>query len=110
MQFALKLLVSNLVIISCAVAGRKHPSLSGLIATMPLTSLIVLFWLYQDAPGDHRLMAAYTRGVFWGILPTILFFGTAWFCFRKGLPLSATIGAAFGVWLAGAAVHQWILG
>lgn len=109
MQFAIKLLLTNVIIITCTQIGRKFPTLGGLIATMPLTSLLVLLWLYSDNPGDFRLMTDYTRGVLWGIIPTILFFAVALICFRRQLPLPLVLSASFGVWLVGAAVHQWLL-
>lgn len=109
MQFLAKLIITNVIIIFCAQIGRRFPTLGGLIATMPLTSLLVLIWLHTDNPGDYRLMTDYTRGVLWGIIPTILFFAAALFCFRKGLPLAQALCAGFGVWLAGACVHQWLL-
>jgi uncharacterized membrane protein (GlpM family) len=109
MQFIIKLLLTNVVIILCAQIARKSPTLAGLIATMPLTSLIVLVWLQMDSPGDFRLMTDYTRGVLWGIIPTILFFAAAHACFRRQLPLSIALSAGFGIWLAGAVVHQWLV-
>ena len=109
MQFFIKLAVTNLIIISCVQIGRKFPPLAGLIATMPLTSLLVLVWLSTDNPGNNRLLTEYTRGVLWGIIPTILFFAAAFFCFRRQWPLSVALTAGCGVWLAGAAVHQWLL-
>ncbi len=109
MQFLVKLAITNLVIIACVQVGRKFPTLAGLIATMPLTSLIVLVWLHTDKPGDYRLMADYTRGVLWGIVPTVLFFAAAWFCFRRQLPLSLALSMGFCLWLAGALVHQWLV-
>lgn len=109
MRFFVKLLLTNAVIIACVLTGRRFPTLGGLIATAPLTSLIVLLWLYSDNPGDYRLMTAYTTGVLWGIIPTVLFFLAAFLCFRRGIPLSAALAAGFGVWLAGALVHQWLL-
>ncbi len=109
MPFIVKLLLSNLIIIACARIGRSHPSLGGLIATMPLTSLLVLIWLHLDNPNDFPLLVGYTRGVLWGIIPTILFFAAVYLCFRRQLPLSLALSAGFGVWLAGAAVHQWLV-
>jgi uncharacterized membrane protein (GlpM family) len=44
-----------------------------------------------------------------GIVPTILFFLAALFCFRRHLPLWAVLSAGFAVWLLGAFVHQWLL-
>ncbi len=108
-MFFVKLLIANAIIVVCALVGRRFPTLAGLIATMPLTSLLVLVWLHSDNPGDLRLMTDYTRGVLWGIIPTILFFAVAWFCFRNRLALPITLSASFAVWLAGAAVHQWLV-
>jgi F0F1-type ATP synthase assembly protein I len=109
MEFVVKLIVTNAVIICCAQIGRRFPTLGGLIATMPLTSLLVLLWLYRDNPGNYRLMTDYTRGVLWGIIPTILFFGAAYLCFRRELPLALVLTAGSGVWLGGALVHQWLV-
>lgn len=110
MRFIIKLLISMAIIIFCSQIGRKAPTLAGLIATAPITSLIVLLWLYSDRPGDFNLMADYTKGVLWGIIPTIFFFVVVLVCFRKGLALWIVLPAGFTVWLIAAAVHQWILG
>ncbi|AJE02075.1 DUF3147 family protein [Geobacter pickeringii] len=109
MQLLVKALASLAIIIVCAQVGRWLPTLGGLIATMPLTSLLVMLWLWSDAPGDYRLMEGYTKGVLWGIIPTILFFVAALFLFRRQFPLPVVLTASFGVWLAGAAVHQYFL-
>jgi len=109
MNFFIKLLISNAVIIFCVQIGKRFPSLGGLIATMPLTGLIVLIWLYTDNPGDYGLMRNYTRGAVWGTLPSILFFVAALLCFSRQLPLATVLSASFGVWLTGAAIHQLFL-
>jgi uncharacterized membrane protein (GlpM family) len=109
MQFFLKLLAANVILIICAWTGRRSPTLAGLVATMPLTSLIVMVWLYMDNPGDYKLMTEYCEGVLWGIIPTVLFFAVTFICFRRHLPLSLVLAVAFTVWLSGAIVHQYLL-
>ncbi len=109
MQFFLKLLIANVIIVACAMMGRRYPSLSGLIATMPLTSLLVLIWIWSDNRGNSILLARYTVGALWGIIPTILFFAVLYPCFARNMPLSVALVIGFGVWLAGALVHQWLL-
>ena len=83
--------------------------MSGLIATMPITSLIVLIWLATDNPGDTKLITSYTRGVLWGILPTIAFFAVTYYCLRKGNELPLALAAGSVCWLVGALLHQWAL-
>jgi len=109
LRFAVKLLLSVGVILLATQIGRKAPTLAGLIAVMPLTSLLVLLWLYWDHRGDFALMSDYCGGALLGIIPTILFFLMALICFRHRLPLWAVLCASFAVWLAGAFVHQWLL-
>ncbi len=109
MQFLIKLAISVTIIIVCTQIGKKLPTLAGLIAVMPLTGAIVLVWLYSDNPGNLDLMKRYAKGALWGIVPSILFFLVAYFCFRKHLPLAVVLGASFGVWLIGAFIHQLLL-
>ncbi len=109
LRFLIKLVITLGVIIFCTQIGRKLPSLAGLIAVMPLTGLIVLLWLYTDNPGDFNLISEYTKGAVWGILPSVLFFLTAWACFHKHLPLWITLSASFAIWSIAAFCHQWLL-
>ena len=104
-----KLIISLTIILLCTQIGKRFPSLAGLIAVMPLTGLIVLIWLYSENPGDHDLMINFAKGALWGILPSILFFLVAYFCFKKHLTLPLVLIASFAVWLIGAFVHQRLL-
>ena len=109
MRFFIKLLISVGVIVFCTQIGRKLPTLSGLIAVMPLTGLIVLLWLYTDNPKDFNLMTDYTKAALWGIVPSILFFLAAFICFHRQLALWIVLSASFAVWLIAAFIHQWLL-
>ncbi|MFC1489716.1 DUF3147 family protein [Candidatus Latescibacterota bacterium] len=109
MNYLLKLLISVAVIIFATQIGKKIPSAAGLIATMPLTALIVLIWMYLDNPGKNELMINFTRGVVWGILPTIMFFLVALYCFKRQMSLPVVLVCSFSVWLLGAFIHQWFL-
>lgn len=109
MQFLVKLLISLIIITFCTLIGKKLPSLAGLIATMPLTGLIVLIWLYSENSANYNLLTKYTKGALWGILPSILFFLTAFICFKKQISFSILIFLSSVVWLASAFIHQWIL-
>ena len=109
MNYLVKLSISIAVIIIATQIGKRFPSTAGLIATMPLTGLIILLWLYVDNPGNHDLMINYTRGAVWGILPSILFFLVVLVCFKRHISLPVVLSLGFGAWLIGAFVHQWFL-
>ena len=109
MEFFIKILISVVIIIACTQIGRSFPALSGLIATMPIVSVIILVWIYSDNPGNFKLMEDFTRAALWGIVPSILFFIAAYVSFAKHYPIGVVLCVGFGAWLAGAFVHQWLL-
>lgn len=109
MEFLIKLVASMAVITVCTQIGRLFPSLSGLIATMPVVSLIILVWLYSDNPGNFALMEDFTKAALWGIIPSTLFFLAVYVCFKHHYPFSVVLSAGFGSWLIGACVHQYFL-
>ena len=109
MQFFVKLLISLGIITICTQIGGKFPKLAGLIATMPLTGLLVFIWLYYDNPGGLQNLSDYARGALWGIGPSILFFLAAWLCLRWGMGMGIALSAGAVLWLSGAVAHQLLL-
>jgi uncharacterized membrane protein (GlpM family) len=109
MPFIVKLFMTVAIIVLCVQVGRRVPSMAGLIATMPLTSLLVLLWLYVDQRKDPALLVNYAKGAMFGILPSFLFFVAAFVCLKRGLPFPAALGISFTVWALGAVMHQWLL-
>lgn len=109
MQFVIKLVLAVLVILLCTQIARTRPTLAGLIAVMPLTGLLVMLWIYSDCEGNPVRMSQYTLGAVWGILPSIVFFGSAYMCFRKGMSLGWVLGVSSMMWILAALVHQYFL-
>ena len=109
MHLFLKITLSLVIILTATAISRKWPALAGLVGVMPLTGALVLVWVAVDSGNDPRIMQQFTWGALWGLLPTLLFFLAAFFCFRKGLPLPMVLTVSFGTWFAAALVHQWAL-
>lgn len=107
--FAVKLAVSALLIAGVSELAKRYPGLGGLIAAMPLTTLLTLLWLYGETR-DYARAEAFTRSVLWGILPTLVFFLSALYLFRKGVPFLAVVGVSLALFLGAAALHQALLG
>ena len=105
----IKIVLSVAIILVATAIGKKLPSTAGLVGVMPLTGALVLVWMYLENKGDPEIMKDFTKGALWGILPSILFFLVAFFCFKKNLSLPFVLVASFGVWLGAAFIHQWIL-
>ena len=109
MQILLKVALSIAIILIATAIAKKFPSTAGLIGVMPLTGALVLVWVYVENKGNPEVMQGFAKGALWGILPSILFFIVALFCFKKQIPLPGVLSASFGIWLLAAIVHQWLL-
>jgi hypothetical protein len=106
--FTIKIIVSALIIAGVSELAKKLPSLGGLIAAMPLTTLLALIWLYAET-GDYQLAHAFTRSVLFAIVPTVFFFITALVLFRKGTPFLLVLVFSFVIYIGAALVHQHFL-
>ena len=108
MQILIKALLSLSIIFFATGVGKKFPSIGGLIAVMPLTGALVLVWVAIENQGHPQIMREFARGAFWGIFPTLLFFLTAFICYKKQVSLPMVLGLSFGAWFIGALIHQAI--
>ncbi len=106
--FIVKVAVSALIIAGVSELAKRMPSLGGLVAAMPLTTLLVLIWLYAET-GDYQLAHDFTRSVLFAIFPTIFFFITALYLFKRGTSFITILIVSFLIFLGAAAVHQWLL-
>ena len=106
--FLVKVTLSALIIAGVSEVARRLPSLGGLIAAMPLTTLLALIWIYGET-GDYHLAASFTKSVLFGIIPTIFFFGTALYLFRKGVSFVLVLCGSFVVFTIAAVIHQILL-
>jgi uncharacterized membrane protein (GlpM family) len=108
-QILIKAVLSLIIIFSATGIVKKFPSAAGLIGVMPLAGALVLVWAYIENKGNSDTMEAFTKGALWGILPSIIFYLVALFCFRKGLSLPITLLSSFVAWGVAALIHQMIL-
>ena len=53
--------------------ARRYPGLGGLVASLPLVSLLGMIWLWQDTH-NHVTMAAHARATFWFVIPSLPMF------------------------------------
>ncbi|HEV8260686.1 MAG TPA: DUF3147 family protein [Burkholderiales bacterium] len=71
--YAVKILVSAVLIVLISEVAKRSPLFGALIASLPITSLLAFIWLYVDT-GDSARVAALSTGVLWLALPSLAFF------------------------------------
>ena len=85
-MIVLKALITALVVVFLSELGKKHPVLSGLIAAMPITTLLVVFWLYFDTR-DITIIKTFSFSVLFGLILTAFFFVCLFFLLGKKLSI-----------------------
>lgn len=98
-QFIIKTLITAIIIVVISIVGRRFPGLGGLIASLPLTSILAMIWLYQDTQ-DVQKVISLSNSIFWMIIPSLSFFIVLpylvkRFNFYPGLGISIIILAIF---------------
>jgi chromate transport protein ChrA len=106
--FAVKIVVSALIIAAVSELAKRLPSLGGLIAAMPLTTLLALIWLYAET-GDYQLAQTFTRSVLFAIIPTVFFFIAVLTLFKRGIPFWLVLILGFAIYIGAALVHRHFL-
>ncbi len=68
-----KVLITAILVVAISEIGRRNTFAGAFLASLPLTSLLALTWLYRDT-GDALQAAALAQSIFWLVLPSLLFF------------------------------------
>ena len=106
-----KVVVTALLVTAISELGRRSTLLGALFASLPLTSLLALIWLYP-APGDAAQAADLARGIFWLVLPSLAFFLVLPACIRAGWgfwpAMAAGIAATLVAYAAMLGVDRWL--
>ena len=94
MPFLLKTLLSALLIGIIAELAKRNSFFGALTASLPLVSVLAMIWLHHDT-GDPAKIAAFARGVFWLVLPSlVLFAALPPLLLRCQLPFPAALAIA----------------
>ena len=83
----IKALVSGLLIAAASEVARRSPGLGGLVASLPLVSILAMIWLWRDT-ADVERVAALSQSTFWFVIPSLPMF----------LVLPALLRSDFGFW------------
>jgi hypothetical protein len=70
---ALKAALSGILIAVISEVAKRYPGIGGLIASLPLVSMLGMIWLWRDKP-DVENMASHVEATFWFVLPSLPMF------------------------------------
>ena len=105
--FFLKAAISGLLVAAVSVVARRYPGFGGLIASLPLISVLGMIWLWRDTQDPVR-MAAHAEGTFWFVLPSLPMFLLIPALLRQGWPFWAALALGCALTIALYAAMTWV--
>lgn len=101
-----KAALSGAIVAAVAEIARRFPGWGGLVASLPLVSLLAMTWLYVDTRDTARV-ADLALSTFWFFLPSMPMFLIIPGLLRSGWSWAATMAIAMVVTLALYALMFW---
>jgi hypothetical protein len=91
LYLVIKALLSGAIVAAVSEIARRYPGWGGLVASLPLTSLLAMVWLFRDTRDAERV-AELSVSTFWFFLPSVPLF--------VALPVLIRAGVTFWVSMA----------
>lgn len=108
LQFLLKVLITIATVLVASYLAKRTGWLGALVASLPLTSLLVLTWLYADTHDAVRV-ADLSMGIFWFVLGSLPFFLVLAFALRQGWSVALSFALAMLSGFVGVVLMQWVI-
>ena len=104
-----KVVLTAALVVAISEVGKRSLLLGGLLASIPLTSLLALAWLQVES-GNRERVAELSLSIFWLIPPSLIFLATLPTLLRTELPAWAAFAIAILATGAGYWIYLQVLG
>lgn len=105
--FVIKAILSGILVAAISTVARRYPGWGGLVASLPLVSVLSMIWLYGETR-DAESVARLSLGAFWFFLPSIPMFLVIPALLRAGVGFVATMAIACVMTMILYAGMSWI--
>lgn len=92
LYLVIKAALSGIIVMAVSEIARRSPTFGGLIASLPLVSLLGIIWLWRDGVDMERI-ATHAESTFWFVLPSLPMFLAVPYLLRHGVGLWPALGA-----------------
>lgn len=108
MYVIMKIIASAIVIGVVTEISRRFPSHGGIIAALPLVSLLSIIWLYVQGE-ETATLSKFALGVLWGFPATAVMLVLVYLGLQKSFHLFIAIGFGISGWLIFLFVQSQVL-
>ena len=91
LQTVIKLLLSSGIIVIVSELAKKNTLIGGLIASIPLVSVMAMVWLYIDTK-DIENINALSKSILWMVIPSLALFISLPVLLKSGVNFYISMG------------------
>jgi hypothetical protein len=106
LYLVIKAAISGVIVALVSEIARRYPGWGGLVASLPLTSLLAMVWLWRDS-GDSLRIAELSQSTFWFIIPSLPLFVVLPILLKSGMAFWAALAIVVAGTLALYALTFW---
>jgi hypothetical protein len=106
LYLVIKAAVSGVIVAAVSEIARRYPGWGGLVASLPLTSLLAMLWLWRDS-GDAERVAELSGSTLWFIVPSLPLFVVLPILLRSGVSFWTSMAVVVAGTLALYALMFW---
>lgn len=103
-----KAAISGVLVMLISEVARRSPGIGGLIASLPLVSVLAIIWLWRDTSDIERI-AAHAESTFWFVLPSLPMFLIFPAMLRHGLGFWLSLISCCLITMALYSLTIWVL-
>lgn len=103
----LKALISGIIVALVSEIAKRNPGIGGLVASLPLISVLGMIWLWRDTHDPVR-MATHAEATFWFVLPSLPMFLLIPLMLRQDIPFWVALAAGCALTIALYVAMLWI--
>jgi len=96
------------IIVAVSEISKRSTLMGSIIASVPLVSLLAFIWMYIDTK-DTVKIAELSQGIFWLVIPSLLFFILFPVLLKKNVEFWLSLGISLTLMVIGYFVMLFIL-
>jgi hypothetical protein len=95
-RIVIKVAITAILIVAISEVGKRSSFLGAVLASIPLTSLLALTWLYLDT-NEVEKPAQMSMDIFWAVIPSLVFFPAFSWLLKSGNSFSLALFLAIAI-------------
>lgn len=96
LYYIVKVAITAVMVVLIAEISKRSSFVAAILASVPLTSVLAMIWLYMDS-GDVGKVSALASSVFWLVLPSLALFLALPVLLAQGLNFFLALGLSVGI-------------